>query len=149
MGTKTILHIENLDCPVCAEALQSDLQKIKGVQTVAVDYITQTITLETEDEEVISRVIKKTEKFEQVRVLDGGRYEVKAPKKRKEWLFIALSALFLIGGILLEHFTDGTFALVARYALYALAYLAVGYPVLLSTVKNLAKAVFFSFLHHP
>ncbi|MBR2441569.1 MAG: heavy metal translocating P-type ATPase [Clostridia bacterium] len=139
MGTKTILHIENLDCPVCAEALQSDLQKIKGVQTVAVDYITQTITLETEDEEVISRVIKKTEKFEQVRVLDGGRYEVKAPKKRKEWLFIALSALFLIGGILLEHFTDGTFALVARYALYALAYLAVGYPVLLSTVKNLAK----------
>ena len=139
MGTKTTLHIENLDCPVCAEALQSDLQKIKGAQTVAVDYITQTITLETEDEEVISRVIKKTEKFEQVRVLDGGRYEVKAPKKRKEWLFIALSALFLIGGILLEHFTDGTFALVARYALYALAYLAVGYPVLLSTVKNLAK----------
>lgn len=139
MGTKTTLHIENLDCPVCAEALQSDLQKIKGVQTVAVDYITQTITLEAEDEEVISRVIKKTEKFEQVRVLDGGRYEVKAPKKRKEWLFIALSALFLIGGILLEHFTKGTFALIARYALYALAYLAVGYPVLCSTVKNLAK----------
>ena len=136
---KTVLHIENLDCPVCAEALQGDLQKIKGVRFVAVDYITQTITLEADSAEVISRVIKKTEKFEQVRVLDGGRYENKTPKKRKEWLFIALSALFLTGGLLLESLANGTVALVFRYMLYALAYLAVGYPVLLSTAKNLAK----------
>ena len=59
MGNKRVLHIENLDCPVCAEALQGDLQKIKGVQFVAVDYITQTITLETDDEETVIRVIKK------------------------------------------------------------------------------------------
>ena len=35
-----ILRIENLDCPVCAEALQSDIQKIKGVNLAKVDYVT-------------------------------------------------------------------------------------------------------------
>ncbi len=139
MENKTVLRIENLDCPVCAEALQSDLQKIKGVQFVSVDYITQTITLEADNEEVIARVIKKTEKFEQVRVLDGGRYESKKQTKRKEWLLIALSALFLTGGLLLENLVVGRLALVLCYVLYALAYLAVGYPVLLSTAKNLIK----------
>ena len=72
-----VLHIENLDCPVCAEALQSDLQKIKGVNSVRVDYVTQTITLDVEDESVLAKVIKVANNFEEVRVLDGGRYEVK------------------------------------------------------------------------
>ena len=70
---KTVLHIENLDCPVCAEALQGDLQKIKGVNSVSVDYVTQTITIEAENETVVRKVIDKTNKFEEVRVVDGGR----------------------------------------------------------------------------
>ena len=72
-----ILHIENLDCPVCAEALQSDLQKVKGVLFVCVDYVTQTISLDVEDEMAIAKVIKVANGFEEVRVLDGGRYEAK------------------------------------------------------------------------
>ena len=55
---RKILHVENLDCPVCAEALQGDIQKIKGVSFVAVDYLTQTITLDVEGETVLSRVVK-------------------------------------------------------------------------------------------
>ncbi len=136
---KTVLHIENLDCPVCAEALQADLQKIKGVKGVAVDYITQTITLDAEDDETVVRVVKKTNKFEQVRVLDGDRYEMKRESKRKEWLLIAFSALFFVGGLLLEYLAKGTAALVFRYICYALAYFSVGYPVLLSTARNIAK----------
>ena len=57
-----ILHIENLDCPVCAEALQGDLQKIRGVNSGAVDYVTQTITLSVENENVLRKVIQKTNK---------------------------------------------------------------------------------------
>ena len=140
---KKVLHIENLDCPVCAEALQSDLQKIKGVQSALVDYVSQTITVETEDEATIARVIKKANAFEEVRVLDGGMYEMKADKHAKEWCMIAISTVLLIIGVLLEHFASGTLALVFRYAVYALAYLAVGYPVLISTIKNIAKGRIF------
>ena len=55
---RKVLHIENLDCPVCAEALQSDIQKIKGVHLAQVDYVTQTITLDVEDETAIVKAIK-------------------------------------------------------------------------------------------
>ena len=137
---KTVLKIENLDCPVCAEALQSELQKIKGVVDVQVEYITQTITLSYENETALQKVIAKANKFEDVRVLDGGV----PPTKRKTahtkaWLCIVIAALFFVGGTLLEYLARGTLAEALRYVLYALAYLSVGYPVLISTAKNLVK----------
>ena len=137
---KTVLKIENLDCPVCAEALQSELQKIKGVVDVQVEYITQTITLSYENETALQKVIAKANKFEDVRVLDGGV----PPTKRKNahtkaWLCIVIAALFFVGGTLLEYLARGTLAEALRYVLYALAYLSVGYPVLISTAKNLVK----------
>ena len=135
-----ILHIENLDCPVCAEALQSDLQKVKGVLSVCVDYVTQTISLDVEDEMAIAKAIKVANGFEEVRVLDGGRYEVKKEKHLKEWLMIALSSMFFLVAILLEKPIGGKAAQIIAYVLYGVSYLVVGYPVLLSTAKNIARS---------
>ena len=137
------LRIENLDCPVCAEALQSDIQKIKGVRSVRVDYVTQTIVLETENEEAIAKAIKTANNFEEVRVLDGGRYEVKSESHHKEWLMIAFSALFFAVAAILERLIGGSAAKITSYALYGAAYLTVGYPVLFSTAKNIAKGRIF------
>ncbi len=140
---QTVLHIENLDCPVCAEALQSDLKKIKGVKFVSVDYVSQTITLDAEGDDVLVKVIKKANSFEEVRVLDGGRYETKRNLHLREWGMIGVSILFLIAGLLLEWLAKGTLALAFRYLCFAIAYISVGYPVLISTVKNIAKGRIF------
>ena len=134
-----VLRIENLDCPVCAEALQSDILKIKGVHSARVDYVTQTISLDVEEETVIAKVIKVANNFEEVRVLDGGRYEVKKEKYRKDWLIIALSGLFFLVGVLFQHLVEGSTALICAYILYGLSYLTVGHPVLISTAKNIVK----------
>lgn len=139
----TVLHLENLDCPVCAEALESDLRKIKGVKTVAVDYLSQTIRVETESETTLARVIKKTNKFEQVRVLDGDRYATNGNSRRKAWLQILLSAAFFLGGLSLQWLAHGKTASVLKYACYILAYAVVGYSVLLSTAKNVVKGKIF------
>ena len=139
-----ILHIENLDCPVCAEALQGDLQKIRGVNSVAVDYVTQTIMLSVENESVLRKVIQKTNKFEKVRVLDGEVYQ--KPKKashRKEWTCIFLSGICLVAGLITEHFATAIFLKILAYVLYAVAYITVGYPVLRATAKNLIKGRIF------
>ena len=139
-----LLHIENLDCPVCAEALQGDLQKIRGVNSVAVDYVTQTITLSVENENVLRKVIQKTNKFEKVRVLDGEVYQ--KPKKashRKEWTCIFLSGICLAAGFITEHFATAIFLKILAYVLYAVAYITVGYPVLRATAKNLIKGRIF------
>ncbi len=136
---KKVLRIQNLDCPVCAEALECDLQKIKGVVSVSVDYVTQTIALEADDEKVVQKVIDTTNKFEEVRVLDGGRYALKAESHKKEWLQILLSSTFFILAIGINLFGEGRIFEVVSYFCFAVAYCAVAYPVLFSTAKNLAK----------
>ncbi len=134
-----ILHIENLDCPVCAEALQGDLQKIKGVNSVLVDFVSQTITLDFENEDALKKVIKTTNTFEEVRVKEGGMSALKAESHRKEWIQVFVGALGFLIGILLEHLTSSTPAKVCSYIAYGMGYIGVGYPVLISTVKNIAK----------
>ncbi len=140
-----ILHIENLDCPVCAEALQSDLQKIKGVRFVRVDYVTQTIALRVDNEESLQKVIKTTNKFESVRVLDEGSEEVgkTKDKSKREWICIGICALLFLVGVIFEYILPWAWREKAAYVLYGAAYLIVGYPVLLSTVKNVSKGRIF------
>lgn len=141
---KKVLHIENLDCPVCAEALQSDLAKIKGVHSVCVDYVTQTIAAETENQAVLQKIVDKANKFEEVRVLDGGRYAAKGKNRRlKSWILIAVSALLFVVATVLEYTLTGLAVDIIRYILYGAAYLCVGYPVLISTAKNICKGKIF------
>ncbi len=137
-----ILHIQNLDCPVCAEALQSDIRKIKGVSSATVEYVTQTITVDVEQEEVLKKVIKTANAFEDVKVLDGGMVELNEESHRKEWLQIGLSALLFLVGIVLSS-VEGKVGVWLSYSFFAAAYLLVGYPVLLSTAKNVVKGRIF------
>ncbi len=141
---KKILKISGLDCPVCAEALQGDIQKIKGVRSASVDYVTQTISLEVESEESIKKAIKVANAFEEVRVLEeGGRYEANGEKHKKEWLQIVVAALLLCLGFILELCVKNKRWSWGRYPVYACAYFAVGYPVLFSTLKNVRKGRIF------
>lgn len=141
---KTVLHVENLDCPVCAQALQADLAKIKGAESVVVDYVTQTISLQTDDERVLQKVISTANKFEEVRVLDGDKYVTKEQDRHlKEWTQILVSALFFALGLIFEKFFSEKFFRVTSYISYAIAYFVVGYPVLVSSCKNLLKGRIF------
>ncbi len=133
---RKILQIRNLDCPVCAEALQSDLRKIKGVTDARVEYITQTIALEYESETALQKAVRVANHFEEVEVLDGGMSATNAENHRREWLQILSAALLFLSGILFEFFVG---IQIAAYIAYAAGYLAVGYPVLLSTAKNIVK----------
>ncbi|MBQ7323470.1 MAG: cadmium-translocating P-type ATPase [Clostridia bacterium] len=140
---KEILHIENLDCPVCAEALQEDLQKIKGVRSVQVDYVSQTITLDAENEKAIAKVVDVANHFEEVRVLEGGRYALTDNSHKKEWIRIGISALVLTLGLVFEHVTGLAFGQMIAYVFYAIAYLVVGWPILISTFENVKKGRIF------
>ncbi len=140
---KRILRIENLDCPVCAEALEEDLSKIKGVKSVCVDYVTQTITVDTDSPQTLAQVIKKTNKFEQVRVLDGETHVQKSNHRIKEWLEIGVSAALFAIGFLFSWLNLGRLGIVIEYCCYAIAYLTVGYRVLIATSKNIIKGRIF------
>ncbi len=146
-GIKTAIRIKNLDCPACAGELQEELQKLKGVVTVSVDYVSQKIFLEAEDQNAVLAVIDAANHFEEVEVLDEGRYETNTEKVRnshlKDWLLIGISAVLFLGAFLLEKLASGTVANVLKYVCYAIAYFTVGYPVLILTGKNIAKGKVF------
>ena len=139
---EVVLHIENLHCAACALDLQSDIAKIKGVESVQVDFITQTIRLRA-SEEGIAKAVSVANKFEQVRVLDGGRYEMKSKKRLDERVALILSAVGFALGLLCSNLLDGVVFEILSYVFFFFAYFVVGYPVLVSTAKNCLKGRFF------
>ena len=138
----TVIRIENLHCAACAMDLQDELCKIEEVAAAEVDFVTQTIRLKA-DGEGIRKAIKRANKFEKVRVLDGGRYEVKASSHKKEWALIILSAACFLIGAIIGKLPFGRGGEVVKYVLYLVAYFSVGYPVLISTAKNCIKGKVF------
>ena len=123
---KILLHLANLHCAACAMDLEDILRKIKGVKEVSVDFVSQTILLDAENEDAVRTVVRAAGRFDKVKVLDG---ELAAPPKEshfREILQIALSAALFLTGFLLEHF-GGKTALVRafEYSSYILAYLIV------------------------
>ncbi len=137
-----LVKIANLDCPVCAEALQADIAKIKGINAVEVDYVTQTIRLDYEDENAFKRAIKTANGFEEVRVLDGTQ-SMKRESRKKEWLQLGTSATLFLCGILFSLLFSYRWSQILSFLLLVGAYFAVGYPVLISTAKNIVKGRIF------
>lgn len=139
---KTFLHLENLHCAACAMELEEELGKIKGVKEVRVDFISQSVLLDAENDEAIRKVIRAANKFEKVRVLDGDKAVAKKETHLKEILQIGIAAVLFLAGFILEHFVKGG-GRVAAIVVYAVAYLTVGLPVLISCGKNIVKGKIF------
>ncbi|MBQ8884820.1 MAG: cadmium-translocating P-type ATPase [Clostridia bacterium] len=142
---KILLRLKNLHCAACAMDLEDELKKLSGVKSVQVDFATQTILLEAEDENAVRRVVSRANKFEKVEVLNGDEVAPKKQSHLKEIIQISVSAVLFMLGFLLELFikTPNIAQKIAIYASFAAAYFSVGYPVLISTAKNVARGKIF------
>lgn len=47
---KKKFNLENLDCANCAAKMEAGIKKLEGVKMVSVNFLTQKLTLEAEDE---------------------------------------------------------------------------------------------------
>ena len=64
---KKIFKLIDLDCANCAAKMQSGIEKIDGVKSVSVNFITQRMVLEAEDERfeaVVDEAVKVCKKIE-------------------------------------------------------------------------------------
>ena len=138
---ETVLRIENLHCANCAVELERELCKIKGVAYARVDFLTQKVFLRA-DEQGVYRAVKRINRFEKVRVVDGEQYE-KPKVARKEWFRILLAAILLGVGIIFTELSFGLPIVIVGYILMLFSYFTVGYDVLISTFKNLFKGRIF------
>lgn len=129
---KTVIKIENLHCAGCALELEDEIRKIKEVEEVSVDFVSQTITLSA-SQDGIKKAIKTANNFEKVRVVEDGTKQSETDKK--QIVLIAVAFLCFIVGFILFRLKFEMVGVV----LYAISYFTVGYPTLISTAKNIIK----------
>ncbi len=157
---KKVLQLQGLDCAGCAAELERKILKIEGVSSASIAFVNQKLTVEYQNEETLRKIVNEVNAFEEVEVIEGEARTCTCPHchtrehtreqphgknhaVKKEWLLIALSTAFLIFGILSEYIFSGTFEKVFGAFCFFIAYISVGYPVLIATVKNLRKGKFF------
>lgn len=64
---KNILKIKGLDCANCASKLENAIQKIEGMESVSINFMTEKIIMEYNEEnekeimEKVKKIIKKEE----------------------------------------------------------------------------------------
>ena len=142
---KKRLKIVGLDCPVCAGDLESLIKQIDGVQSATLVFVQGRLTVEVETPEILQTVIEAVNGFENAKVVEetDGVAEMKKAHLCA-WLRIGASALFLAAALLLQYLGGQPLTQILSYISFALAYLAVAYPVLIATVKNIAKGKIFT-----
>lgn len=64
---KKVIRLQDLDCANCAAKIERGIEKIKGVNSVSVDFMTQKIVLDCDDnavDEIIAEMKKVCHKIE-------------------------------------------------------------------------------------
>ena len=151
---KKIIQLEGLDCAGCAAELEAKIAALDGVSSASLAFVNQKLTVEYDAEQTLEKVLYVANHFEEVHVVDEKDRGSSAltdkktlsperKKRRLEWILIAFSSMFFVGGILLEYLAQGLAAEICSYVCYGIAYFSVGYPVLFSTAKNICKGKIF------
>ena len=137
------IKIKNLCCANCGRELEEELNAIEGVEAT-VDFMNMTVVLKAATPEAHDKAIYAITHFEDVEIDDG-----KPDKKGivrghfKEIIQIAISVIFFIPALVIDYAASGDVWQYIDYALYALAFIPVAYPVIWNTVRNLAAGKIF------
>lgn len=64
---RKVFKLEDLDCANCASKMECAIQKIDGVKSASVSFITQRMTIEADDDkfdEIMKQVVKTCKRIE-------------------------------------------------------------------------------------
>lgn len=141
---KKRIRVKNLDCAHCAATLEKELGDIEGVFEVSVDFVGQSVSVQYNSEQTLKKVFKHINSFEEVQVVNDEEIK-ETGSHTKDIVSLVSSLIAFIVGLIIWNATisfGNKWGYVA-YALYALSYVIVGFPVLKNTVKNIAKGKVF------
>ncbi len=140
------LNIAGLCCANCARELEEDLNRIEGVSAV-VDFVNLRVLLNAADPSAREKAIYTITHFEDVKIVTEKPERKSVLKERlKDIILIAVATALFIPALVLDltgTAKSGLPAEIITYVLYGLSYLTVGHPVLINTVKNIAKGKIF------
>lgn len=142
--------LKGLDCANCAAKMENELRRIKGLETVTVNFATRSIEipqeLAAEAQAAVARVepgVTLVPAQEQKEPEEQDTKESEKKEARRAVFFIGTAALLFAFGTLYNRQLHATPHAWAEYAVLITAYFLVGWPVLARAVSNLARRQFF------
>lgn len=140
------LKITGLCCANCARELEEELNGLDGV-SATVDFMNMNVVLAASSPEAREKAIYAITHFEDVKIVTESQKRTGVLKEHlAEFIRIGVSLLFFIPALVLDvtGIGYGSLALkIVTWVMFGAAYIAVGYPVLWLTVKNIAKGKIF------
>ncbi|PKK99311.1 MAG: cadmium-translocating P-type ATPase [Tenericutes bacterium HGW-Tenericutes-2] len=144
---KKIFDIKYLDCANCAQKIEAEYSKLKGVTKVSVNYAREKVYLEGEVEQYTAKklevIAKKVEKAVTVSDENSQIEYVDKHLTKVQWITYAMGMFFLITGFLLNQFIRSSAREIVPVPFYTAAYLIFGWDVLSKAFKNILKGKFF------
>ncbi len=126
------VRIEGLDCPNCAKALESEINKLEGVVNANIDFLKSTLTYEGEDK--TNEIIALTKKIE-----PNAKIIYKRNTNKRNYKFIIDLVLLLVGiaiGLMVFFINMPTWTF---WTLYAISALFIGYNTYYKAIALLLR----------
>ncbi|MBU1679639.1 MAG: cadmium-translocating P-type ATPase [Bacteroidetes bacterium] len=139
-------QLKNMDCASCAIKIEEGLSKLEGVKFVNVNFANSTMTIDTDNIEMIKSKIKELEPEVEVHNLGTNRdFVSKSELAENKWAILkTISALTLvIIGLIFEREIHNTPYHFAEYLIFVTAYLISGWNVISKAFKNIIRGKVF------
>ena len=140
-----VINIKNLDCAGCAAELSEELNGIEGIHEAQADFLSQKVRLEYDNEKALEKAIYAISHFEEVEIVDEGAQEEKEESHLREIIFLSISAVFFVAGLVMQLL--GSLPWYSWGACYLVSFVLSGWSVVLNAGKNIVRA--FSNGFHP
>ena len=140
----TKYHLKGLDCANCANEIETELRKNKGLEFATVNFATKTLALDADSEELARSIIVNLEPaVELLRADTVAAHEEEGPEREPIVRIITSAVLLAVGTIFGRQLREmpGSFA---EYIVFLPAYFLVGYPVLKGAWANLRRGRIFN-----
>ena len=140
-------QLKNIDCASCAAKIEEGIAKLEEVKFVNVSFANSTITIDTNNLELVKQKIKELEPEVELEdaSLKNSSFVSTSELAENKWTVIkAVSALvIMLLGIIFEKEIHNTPFHIAEYAIFITAYLIAGWKVITKAVKNIFKGKVF------
>ena len=141
--------LKNLDCASCAAKIEDNVSRLGEVRFVNVSFANSTITIDTDDIEVVKKRISEIEpdvKLEQEENEKTNELISAGELNENKWAIIkaVIGIIILIAGLIFEDTLHNTPFHIAEYLVFGTAYLIVGWKVIALAVKNIFRGQVFN-----
>jgi Zn2+/Cd2+-exporting ATPase len=140
-------HIKNLDCASCAARIEEGVRKMEGVQFVAVNFATSSITLDAVNLDRVKQRIREIEPEAELEEISRKKRLVTAAEiseNRKTIIQAICGIILLLTGLLFRDELRNSPYHLFEYLVFGSAYIIVGWKVIVLAVKNIIHGRVFS-----